>query len=184
MSIIGQTPNKIQVDINEDDFESVNLDYFVDESEAPSDLDVIPYNIKSINKLMALDGRLEYFVTNNDEAIIKILTKHEMIDVSTDLGTPNTSNSLFQYDNVGLAKQMMLVPKIDDVDVVLTCDDGMNVVDIVPPDNLQLLRCEKRIVCCEDVFKPSSTPKPSNNLEDKIASIITKPIKRNLIGLR
>lgn len=66
----------------------MNLNDSIDTFEASNDLDVRPSNVKSIIKLMAHSNILEYFVINNVEAIIDIMTRYETIETNTKPRTP------------------------------------------------------------------------------------------------
>lgn len=46
---------------------------------------------------MAHNDRMKYFITNNVEAIMNILIRHELLDLEPN--TPLSSNFLFQYEN-------------------------------------------------------------------------------------
>jgi len=79
MNIIGQTPNKFNIDFADGDFESVNQDSsdgtFANKYDI-DDLDVILANIRFIKEVMAHVDRMEYFITNHSEAIMNILKKY------------------------------------------------------------------------------------------------------------
>lgn len=102
MNIIGETPNKFNMDFADGDFESVNQESFVDTSKNESnndDVDVILATVIYIKELMAHIDRMEYFITNHVEVVINILTKHELLEL--DPSTLLSSDSLFKYENVG-----------------------------------------------------------------------------------
>lgn len=81
-------PNKFNVYFGDDDFESVNQESSTSTFEQESksdDLDVIHSNIKLIKGSMAHTIRIVYFITNNVEAIMDILTKYELLEL--EIGT-------------------------------------------------------------------------------------------------
>lgn len=61
MSIIGQTPNRFQNDLSDNEFESINLNDFIDRSNNEFnniDLDIIAYNVRFVNELISHNDRL------------------------------------------------------------------------------------------------------------------------------
>lgn len=105
MHIIFKTPNKFNMYFANGYFESVNKLSFANTFKNESNnynLFVIPKNIRSINELMAHVDRLEYFITNNDEFIINILIKNELLELES--STPFSSDSLFQYENASSSR--------------------------------------------------------------------------------
>lgn len=139
MNIIGQNPNKFNMIFYDGDFESVNQESSANTSKNESntnDLDVIPENIRCIKELMAHKNIMEYFITNNAENIINILTKHELLE--SYISTPLSLYSFFQYENAGSSKWRKSINKVKDVDVMNNCSHDAHVAKMELPIILEI----------------------------------------------
>lgn len=143
MNIIDQTSNKFNINFSDDDFESVNLENYTNTSEngiVNNYLDVILVNIKFVRELMAIIDKLEYYVTNNVEAIIDILTKHEFLKFN--LRNMISLDCFFQYKNVCLLKWKDYTTKKCSVDAIPDCTHRMDIIKIVPLIALKIVMNE------------------------------------------
>lgn len=105
MDIIGQTPNKFNMSLDDYDFENISLrshDDTFDSDAKIEELDKILSHIRSIKKLLFFRSikkllfnkeKLEFYLTNNSEEIIYILKNYELLEA--DSSTSQSSDSLF-----------------------------------------------------------------------------------------
>lgn len=88
------------------------------------ELDKIPSHVRSIKELLSNNEKLEYYLANNIEEVIYILTNYELLEESTT--TLHSSDSLFSYENVGSTKLRAFSTNkniINDVDYTHTANN-------------------------------------------------------------
>lgn len=176
MDIIGQTSHKLNMSINDFDFDYISLGSHSDtyNNAKIEELDKIPTHIRSIKELLSNNEKLEYYLTNNAEIVIDVMINYELLE--EDSSTLQSSDSLFSYENAGSIKWWTFNNKKDIINGMPNLTQAISSMEVENTKPLNKVIIKDANEESESKFEHLITSAEDHNigmLPDKVKGVLT-----------